>query len=335
MTKLEKGLNYQDKSSANGANVFTKNAFPDLRTNKGRAVPRFFPPQVAIEVKALACQLPTEFKKPLSRFTSREIARLAIERGIAASISGTTVWRWLGEDAIKPWQYRSWIFPRDPDFQYKAGRVLDLYHRIWDGKSLGDNDFVISTDEKTSIQARRRIHATIPAKPGQTMKVEAEYERMGALAYLAAWDVNRAKVFGRCENTTGIAPFGRLVDQVMSQEPYKSANRVFWVMDNGSSHRGEACIKRLKEKWPRIVPVHVPVHASWLNQIEIYFSVIQRKVLTPNDFSSLTKVENRLLDFQEYYEKMAKPFQWKFTRKDLDNLLNRLQPWAKVIENFA
>ena len=162
------------------------------------------------------------------------------------------------------------------------------------------------------------------------MKVESEYERMGSLAYLAAWDVYRAKVFGRCEKTTGIEPFGRLVDQVMNQEPYTSANRVFWVMDNGSSHRGKSCIKRLTEQWPKIIPVHVPVHASWLNQIEIYFSVVQRKVLTPNDFSSLTELINRLLYFQKYYEGMAKPFQWKFTREDLDNLLNKLQPWTKV-----
>ena len=186
--------------------------------SKDRGVPLLFPPKVAIEIKALACQLPSECDKPLSRFTSREIARLATERGIAASISGTTVWRWLREDAIKPWQYRSWIFPRDPDFQYKAGRVLDLYHHIWNGKPLGDSDYVISTDEKTSIQARRRIHETVSSKPGQVMKVEAEYERMGALAYLAAWDVNLAKVFGRCEKSTGIEPFGRLVDQVMNQE---------------------------------------------------------------------------------------------------------------------
>src|ERR1039458_6691856 len=84
-----------------------------------------------------------------------------------------------------------------------------------------------------------------------------------------------------------IKPFDRLVEQVMSQEPYMSAKRVFWIIDNGSSHRGERCIRRLQKAWPNIVPVHLPVHASWLNQIEIYFSVVQRKVLTPNDFCSL------------------------------------------------
>jgi hypothetical protein len=303
--------------------------------SQGREGPLLFPPQVAVEVKALACQLPSEFDKPLSRFTAREIAQLAMERGIAASISGTTVWRWLSEDAIKPWQYRSWIFPRDPDFQYKAGRVLDVYHRIWNGQPLDSEEYVISADEKTSIQARHRIHETTPPKPDQAMKLEFEYERMGALAYIAAWDVHRAKVFGRCEKTTGIEPFTRLVDQVMSQEPYNSAKRVFWVIDNGSSHRGVASVRRLTKRWPTIVPVHLPVHASWLNQVEIYFSVVQRKVLTPNDFSSLTEVEQRLLDFQNHYERIAMPFQWKFTRTNLDTLIEKLQPWASVLSKCA
>jgi hypothetical protein len=302
---------------------------------QGRDALLFFPPQVAIEVKALACQLPSEFDKPLSRFTTRELAQLVIKRGITASISGMTVWRWLNEDAIKPWQYRSWIFPRDPNFQEKAGVVLDLYHRIWNGWALGKNEYVISADEKTSIQARRRIHPTTPPKPGQTMKTEFEYERLGALAYIAAWDVHRAKIFGRCEKTTGIDPFNALVEQVMHEEPYKSAKRVFWIIDNGSSHRGEACVRRLTKRWPTIVPVHLPVHASWLNQVEIYFSVIQRKVLTPNDFQFINALEQRLMNFQIYYENIAKPFQWKFTRANMDDILDKLQPWADAIRKCA
>ena len=157
------------------------------------------------------------------------------------------------------------------------------------------------------------------------MRVEHEYVRRGAWAYLVAWDVHRAKIFGRCERTTGIAPFDRLVHQVMRQEPYRSARRVFWIMDNGSSHRGQTCIKRLQQRWPAIVPVHTPVHASWLNQVEIYFSILQRKVLTPNDLRSLTQLEERLLGFQAHYETVARPFQWKFTREDLAKLLSRVQ----------
>lgn len=261
---------------------------------------------------------------PLSRFSTNEIAREAVKRGIVAEISGTTVWRWLDEDAIRPWQHRSWIFPRDPDFQWKAARVLDLYQGIWRGRCLRPDDCVISADEKTNIQARIRCHETIASNSSRPMRVEHEYERGGALAYLAAWDVRRGKVFSRCEARTGIAPFDRLVGQVMRHEPYRSARRVFWIMDNGSSHRGKACVERLTGKWPNIVPVHLPVHASWLNQIEIYFSVVQRKVLTPNDFSSLDEVADRLAQFEKRYEQIAKPFEWKFTRRNLTKLIAKL-----------
>ncbi len=144
------------------------------------------------------------------------------------------------------------------------------------------------------------------------------------MQYLAAWDVHRAKIFGRCEDTTGIVPFGRLVDQVMSQEPYASARRVFWVVDNGSSHRGEASVKRMSATWPRAYLVHAPIHASWVNQVEIYFSIVQRKCLTPNDFANLAEIEERLFAFERRYEQTAKPFEWKFTRSDLALLMKRL-----------
>jgi hypothetical protein len=283
-----------------------------------------FPPDVIVRVKALACELPSESGIPLSRWSTGEIAKEAIQRGIVADVSGSTIWRWLGEDAIKPWQYRSWIFPRDPQFEQKAGRVLDLYQGIWDGLPLGPGDFVISADEKTSVQARHRRQKSFGAREGEGQKIEFEYTRKGALSYLAAWDVRRAKLFGRCEAKTGIAPFNRLVQDVMACEPYCSAERVFWIIDNGSSHRGLPSVSRLQGKWPQIIVVHLPIHASWLNQIEIYFSILQRKVLTPNDFLSLTDLTERILCFQEHYEKIAKPFEWKFTRRNLANLLHQL-----------
>ena len=283
-----------------------------------------FPPGIVVAVKALACELPGELGLPLSRFSMSEIKREVIRRGIVASIGETTIWRWLSQDAIRPWTHRSWIFPRDPDFAQKASRVLDLYEGIWEGRPLGQNDFVICADEKTSIQARRRKHRSAAPQSGRPMRVEHEYVRKGAWAYLAAWDVHQARVFGRCEHKTGIAPFGRLVRQVMSREPYRSASRVFWVVDNGSSHRGDRCQKRLARQWPNLIVVHTPIHASWLNQVEIYFSIVQRKVLSPNDFNSLTALEDRLLAFQDHYQSAAKPFQWRFTRRDLASLLEKL-----------
>lgn len=200
---------------------------------------------------------------------------------------------------------------------------------------LRHDEFVLSTNEKTSIQARARKHPTLPPQPGVAMRVEHEYQRFGAWAYLAALDVHRAKVFGRCERKNGIAPFERLVGQVMQQAPYNQARRVFWIMDNGSSHRGARCVARLQEKFPRLVAVHGPIHASWLNQIEIYFSIVQRKVLTPNDFPSLAAVEERLLAFQAHYEAIAQPFEWKFTRRDPATLLNKINSSADSLLRTA
>jgi hypothetical protein len=194
---------------------------------------------------------------------------------------------------------------------------------------LGPGDFVISADEKTSIQARQREHPSVAPGPGRSIRVEHRYKRMGAWAYLAAWDVRRARVFGRCEEKTGLVPFGRLVSQVMSREPYRSARRVFWIVDNGSSHRGRPCIERLQSRWPNIIVVHTPRHASWLNQIEIYFSIVQGKVLTPKDFQNRNELADDLLCFQTYYEEVAKPFQWKFTRRDLDRVLAKLEDSSK------
>jgi transposase len=258
-----------------------------------------------------------------------------VAQGVVAQISRTTVWRWLDSDALRPWQHRSWIFPRDPDFASKAERILDLYHRVWEGEPLQENDFVISADEKTSVQARRRKQATLPPAPERTMRVEHEYFRQGAWTYLAAWDVHRAKLFGRCEVKSGIAPTHRLIAEVMSQEPYQSANRVFWIMDNCSAHRGQKAVQRLRSQWPNVILVHTPIHASWLNQIEIYFSIVQRKALTPNDFSSLAQLEQRLLDFQKRYEQTASPFKWTFTRNDLGHLLAKLQRKAIALANSA
>jgi transposase len=312
------------RSSVSGASDSLSPACLALRRSLEAGVKPAFPPSLVVQVKALACELPVKVGLPLSRLSIEEIRQHVIAQGLVAEISGATLWRWLSSDALRPWQHRSWIFPRDPNFAAKAGPVLDLYERIWEGVPLGADDFVMSFDEKTSIQARRRKQPTLPPASDRALRVEHEYFRDGAWTYLAAWDVHRAKVFGRCEIKSGIAPVDRLVSEVMSQEPYKSARRVFWIMDNCSAHRGQKAVDRLRSKWPNTLLIHTPIHASWLNQIEIYFSIVQRKVLTPNDFSSLTELEQRLLAFQSHYERTASPFQWTFTRRDLQTLLTKI-----------
>ncbi len=214
----------------------------------------------------LACERPADSEVPLARWSSSELAAEVVTRGICEQISGITVWRWLSEDAIKPWQYRSWIFPRDPHFTEKAGRILDLYAGRWEGELLHPGDYVVCCDEKPSIQARQRRHATLPANPGVTRG-----------------------------------------------------------QDNGSAHRGKKSIKRLQGRYKNLILVHTPVHASWLNQAEVYFSIVQRKVLTSNDFSDLAHLEEQLLAFGRRYEQIAQPFEWKFTRADLRRLAERLE----------
>ncbi len=292
------------------------------RPRSGR--PHKFSALEIAQIKAVACEQPAKLGLPLSRFSVGEIVLWIKQSGTVSAISTSTVWRLLHHDALRPWYYRGWLFPRDPDFATKAGVVLALYQQIWQGKPLGPKDYVLSADEKSAIQVLARSHPTLPPLPGQPGRFEFEYDRNGTLAYLAALNVFTGHVFGRVDDTTGIVPFGHLVELVMRQEPYVSGERVFWIVDGGSSHHPNTSPARLQAVYPNIIPVFLPTHASWLNQIEIYFSVVQRKVLTPNDFATLAALEHYLLAFQHRYQAMAQPFGWTFTRADLHRLLANL-----------
>jgi hypothetical protein len=236
------------------------------------------------------------------------------------------VWRILRESAIKPWQHELWLFSEDPHFARKAGPILALYAGIWEGRSLKRTDYVLSMDEKTSIQARGRRQEETPPQPKQTRRIEAEYKRNGALQYLAAWDVHRGIVVGRCEKKTGIKPFGLLVAKVLEQDPHRDSTQLVFIVDNGSSHRGHASVERMRRRDKRIILVHTPIHASWLNQVEIYSSTIQKKVLTPNDFGKLEAIRARPALYEELSNRPPKPFAWKFTRQDMLNCKKRESP---------
>lgn len=281
-------------------------------------------------VVALACQLPSATGVPLARWSGPELKReLAAQGLVSEPVSVTSLLRILAENPVKPWQCQSWIFPRDPGFAAKADVILDLYQGFYQGEPLGPGDRILSFDAKPSIQARGRIHATLPAAPGRAARVEHEYVRHGALALLAGLDVHTGKVFASTPRTTGITPFMDLAGEVMAQPEYKNAPRVFVVVDNGSDHRGKAAIERLRTAHPNAVMVHTPVHASWLNQVEIFFSVIQKKVISPNDFPSLEKLSETLLAFVDRYNQTAGPFNWKYTADDLKDLLHRISEHEK------
>jgi transposase len=281
-------------------------------------------------VVALACQLPAATGVPLARWSGPELRRELEAQGLASEpMAVSSVLRILAENPVKPWRYQSWIFPRDPGFAAKATVILDLYQGFYQGEPLGPRDRILSFDAKPSIQARSRIHETLPAAPGRPVRVEHEYVRHGALALLAGLDVHTGKVLAATPGTTGIAPFTDLVGQVMARPEYKDAPRVFVIVDNGSDHRGKKAAARLRKAHPNAIMIHTPVHASWLNQVEIFFSVIQKKVISPNDFPSLEKLSETLLAFVDRYNQAAKPFSWKYTADDLKDLLRRVTEHEK------
>src|SRR3972149_3680209 len=231
-TRSRRGWTAGAVSPRSGASASSSSAWPAWRIYRDGAGPRPFPPHVRAEVIAMACALPAEKGVPLSRWSADELSREEVTRGTGEQISGVTVWRWLAQDAIKPWQHRSWIFPRDPRFAQRAGPILDLYQGRWQGERLHPGGYVVG---------------------GGGKKGEHEYERMGAVCCLAGWDARRAKIFDRCAPKDGIEPFDALVEQFMSQHPYASAQRVFLVIDNGSAHRGKRSIDRLQGAWPNLL----------------------------------------------------------------------------------
>ena len=278
-------------------------------------------------VIAIACELPSRLGLPLSRHFASSVWQVVREEGVVISLR--TVQRILARHHLKPWRYVSWMHPRDPRFIEKVRVILDLYAGLWEGKPLSPDDQIISADEKTSIQARRRqLVAPGPGRPG---RVESDYKRRGALQYLCAWDVLRGIPSGRCAPKTGILPFIELVDQVMAMEPYRSAPRVFWIVDNGSSHQGRKSARRLQERYPNLFLVHTPVHASWVNQVEVFFSIVQRKVLTPAVADSLEELAARILAFEAEYRRLPRPVRWKFTREEFDRRLLELELCTQLL----
>jgi transposase len=304
---------------------FAGRGLPGLKDLPRTGRPRRITAAERAEVCAMACQLPGATGVPLARWSCPELAAELAGRGLTGPISASSVRRILAEHPIKPWQYQSWIFPRDPDFAAKATVVLDLYQGFYQGGPLGPGDRVISVDAKPSIQARGRRHPASPPGPGQPMRVEHEYRRNGALALLAALDVHTGTVpAAATPPTTGIAPF--MAPDGAGHEPGTLRQRQPGVRHRGQrlGHRGKKAARRLRSAYPNCIMIHTPVHASWLNQIEIFFSIIQKKVVSPNDFASTAQLSATLLAFIDRHNKTARPFNWKFTAADLAGMLERI-----------
>jgi Transposase. len=214
----------------------------------------FFPPLDQALIQAMACEMIAETEEPLSRQSLADLVRRA-QTTLSKKISRSTVWRMLHESAIKPWQHEHWLFPKDPQFAEKAGPILDLYAGCGKARSLGRTNYVLSMDEKTSIQARGRRHEETPPRRNRLGGSKRNTSGTGRCSIWRRGTCIVESSVGRCEKKTGIKPFGLLVDQVLEQDPYKDATQLFFIVDNGSSHRGQASVERMRRRDKRIVLV--------------------------------------------------------------------------------
>jgi hypothetical protein len=291
---------------------------------RGPEDPGLFPPEETSLVKALACERPTDAqRRPLARLSVFDVTQRAWDLGLTLSYS--TVWRRLAEDALRPWLQEQWLFPQDPRFLERATRALELYHRRWNGQRLGPKDVVLCGDEMTNLQALSRLHRGLPPAPGRRGRYEFEYERHGTLCYLAFLEVFTGRIYGETTQQNGIEPFERTLRHCLRQPHLADAERIFLIVDNGCAHHPNTSPARIQAQFPQVTVVHLPTHASWLNQIEIFFSILRRKALTPADFPSVAALEERILRFEHRYNEQAEPFTWNYTRQQLAAYLKRVR----------
>lgn len=286
-------------------------------------------------VKAVACDRAGARARGLPFFSLRDLTARVIEELALDKLAPSTVWQILDRDALKPWQYRSWIFPRDPEFAARAGVVLDLYGRVYQDQPLTARDFIFSGDEKPGLLLRSRCHPTVVPSPGHCGLQEFEYRRHGTAVLLSLMEIGSGRVFHRTVPKNGIVPFQALLQEVVEQEPYRSARRLFFVVDNGGSHSRQKFQSRLDEwfpqpEYPEMIAVHLPKHASWLNQVELFFSLVGRKALRRFECRSREEMANHLDRFISAHNATPHPFNWRFTKEDL---AERMKRWPDRILN--
>lgn len=301
----------------------TKDRLEALEDRPRSGRPIQYGPRTVVQVKAIACELPAQHHLPFSRFSTSDIHEVLRREGVRPLPSRTTVWRILDKDGLRPWVYRTWIHKRAPDFLEKAGPILDLYTGTFQGKRLDPDDQVLCADEKTGIQVLERLVPTRPPIPNHSGKAEFEYRRHGTVTFVGALDVRKGRVFGTFPERNDAESFRAFVREVMAKEPYARARRVFWITDNGSAHHPKSFGPWLRSEFPQARALHTPVHASWVDQEELFLSILTRKALTPRDFKSKKEAKERIRGFLAYRNQRPRPFRWNYTQKDLAEDLKR------------
>lgn len=253
-------------------------------------------------VKTVTEQLPD----PASHWTVRAVAdELADDLGISAS----QVWRILSDMDLKPWQTRSWLTSHDPDFWEKASDVCGLY------LDPPENALVLSVDEKTGMQAKSPTNPTKKAKPGKSERKEFEYRRHGTAALFAALDVHSGEVIWEAKNRNRSVEFIAFLEHVDQVTPKDLTLHL--VLDNGSSHVSKQTRAWLQDRPDRFEVHHTPTHASWLNQVELFFSILGRRLLKRGEFGSVDELVARISMFITDYNQKAQPFRWTYEGKPL------------------
>lgn len=280
--------------------------------------PRVYRPDVRAQLTALACSLPVETATPLARWSCAELATMLVTLGMVTAIATSTVWRWLQAEPIKPWRFHMWQRSRDPHFLDRAKPVLELYAMAT--TLLQQGIWVVCADEKTSIQAREGVDAPRPSLRKRVGQVAARYTRRGALNLFAALSVADGVVAGCCRRRKRFGDFQVFVLSVLVPEALRrGVTEIRLVLDNGPTHAPKQLETWLAHEavahdWPFTVHVvWLPTYASWLDQIEIWFSVLQRKLLTPNHFPDLSTLAERIGAFIVHHNDSAKPIKWTYT----------------------
>jgi hypothetical protein len=290
-------------------------AWPDPSGIVSAREPRaFFPSSVRAQIIALACTLPKAWGKPFSRWSCQALADLAKARHIVSRISASTIGRWLRADHIKPWQFRSWQKPTDPRFLEKAIPILRLYERAQELATVGH--IVVCADEKTSIQARKATGGSRPARPGRPVLVGDRYQRKGTIQLFTALLVHTGETLARCFDRKRFREeFQPFLHMLFGSLWCKKIRVLHLILDNGPTHAPKQIKKWIKSlKLPFRVKIHwLPIHASWLDQVEIVFSHVQRHVLTPNDFEDTDEIETVLMRHFKTRNRHPKPVRWTYT----------------------
>lgn len=302
-----------------GSNVSTKNDSPDWTTCPVLAARSFFPPAVATHLVKIACELPDKLGSSLSQWDCLELARKLVDDGLVESISPDTVRRILEHHKLKPWRKHMWLtpkIPRDDMFCQIVREVCDLYTR-----RLEPHEAVLCVDEKTSLQPRTRLAPTLPARPGEPVRVEHEYERKGALNLIAAFDTRTGKVYGQCHERKRQVEFIELLEHLDKELP-AHITLIHLVMDNLRVHKGKQ-VQAWLAKHPRFQFHFTPVHCSWMNQVEQWFGILQRKRFSIANFESKADLKEKIEQFISHWNRYAKPFKW--TRRSFDKVLAKAE----------